>query len=163
MSGIVSMDSGDVLRALVASGARFAVAGGFACVAHGVVRVTVDLDLAVEVADENLERLWDTLSGLGFVTQQPIPRAQGVSAAALSQLAAEKNMRALSWVHPEQPFLVVDLLVGEAGAWSEDHVEKMRLFGVETPVLRRAELIRQKRAVGREKDLVDVRELEKLG
>jgi hypothetical protein len=156
------VDYGDVLKMLVGRGVRFAVAGGFACVAHGVVRVTMDLDLVVEVTDENLERLWDTLSGLGLVTQQPISRSQGTSAAALSRLATEKNLRALSWIHPDQPFVVVDLLVGQPLTWSEDLSQRMPLFGVETPVLRRAELIRQKRAAGREKDLVDVRELEKL-
>jgi predicted nucleotidyltransferase len=41
-------------------------------------------------------------------------------------------------------------------------VEEVRLFGLSVPVLRREELIRLKRAAGREKDLVDVRELERL-
>jgi hypothetical protein len=48
------MDYAEILRALSDRGARFAVAGGFACLAHGVVRLTLDLDLLVEVSDDNL-------------------------------------------------------------------------------------------------------------
>jgi hypothetical protein len=139
------VDYAEVLLALSSRGARFAVAGGFACLAHGVVRVTLDLDLLIEVSDDNLACLWDTLSDLGFVTQQPVSRVDVVSAERLANLAREKHMQALSWVHGTHPFVIVDLLVG-----------------LPVPVLRREELIRLKRAAGREKDLVDVRELELL-
>ena len=151
-----------VLRALSSRGARFAVAGGFACLAHGVVRVTLDLDLLVEMSDDNLACLWDTLIALGFVTQQPVSRADVVSAESLSRLAREKHTQALSWVHGTHPFVIVDLLVGEEFRWSTALIEEIHLFGLPVPVLRREELIRLKRAAGREKDLVDLRELERL-
>jgi hypothetical protein len=157
------MDYAEILRALLDRGARFAVAGGFACLAHGVVRVTLDLDLLVEMSDENLACLWDTLSGLGFMTQQPVSKADVVSAARLGTLARDKGMQALSWVHGTHPFVIVDLLVGDAFQWSTALIEEVRLFGLLVPVVRREELIRMKRAAGREKDLVDVRELERLG
>jgi hypothetical protein len=156
------VDYAEVLLALSSRGARFAVAGGFACLAHGVVRVTLDLDLLIEVSDDNLARLWETLSDLGFVTQQPVTRADVVSAARLTSLAREKGMQALSWVHGTHPFVIVDLLVGEGFQWSTGLIEEIQLFGLPVPVLRREELIRLKRAAGREKDLVDVRELELL-
>lgn len=157
------MDYAEVLQALSSRGARFAVAGGFACLAHGVVRVTLDLDLLIEVSDDNLACLWETLSGLGFATQQPVSRADVVSAERLTRLAREKHMQALSWVHGTHPFVIVDLLVGEGFRWSTAVIEEIHLFGLPVPVLRREELIRLKRAAGREKDLIDVRELERLG
>jgi predicted nucleotidyltransferase len=58
--------------------------------------------------------------------------------------------------------VIVDLLVGEELHWSTALIEEIHLFGLPVPVLRREELIRLKRAAGREKDLVDVRELERL-
>jgi hypothetical protein len=156
------VDYAVVLKALSSRGARFAVAGGFACLAHGVVRVTLDLDLLIEMSDENLACLWETLSDLGFVTQQPVSRVDVISAVSLARLAREKHMQALSWVHGTHPFVIVDLLVGEGFRWSPALIEEMDLFGVLVPVLRREELIRLKQAAGREKDLVDVRELERL-
>lgn len=156
------MDYADILKALASTDARFAVAGGFASLAHGVVRVTMDLDLVVDVQDDNLTLLWDTLAGLGFSPQQPIPRESAVSAEALLTIAGEKGMRAFSWSHGTQPFLVVDLLVGPPFQWNEDVLERVGIFGVEVLVLRKEELIRLKRFAGRDKDLADVRELEKL-
>lgn len=156
------MDYAEILRTLSSRAARFAVAGGFASLAHGVVRVTMDLDLVVDVQDDNLTILWDALTDLGFSPQQPIPRATAVSAEALSKLAEAKNMQAFSWNHERQPFLVVDLLVGPPFRWDLDLLERVQIFGVEVLVLRREELIRLKRLAGRDKDLLDVRELERL-
>jgi hypothetical protein len=156
------MDYSDILRSLSSHGVRFAVAGGFASLAHGVVRVTMDLDLVVDVQDDNLAVLWETLTGLGFVPQQPIPKATAVFAEALLKVAESKRMQAFSWSHGSQPFLVVDLLVGPPFRWDLALFEKVRIFGVEVLVLRKEELIRLKRLAGREKDLLDVRELERL-
>lgn len=157
-----AVDYREVLRELSRRGARFAVAGGFACLAHGVVRVTLDLDLVIETSDANLAVLWDTLGELGFSTQQPVVRDDVVSAARLARLAEEKRMQALSWVHGTQPYLIVDLLLGDAFHGSLDRSHAMALFGIRVPVIDREELIRLKRRAGRDKDLVDVRELERL-
>jgi hypothetical protein len=156
------MDYADILRALTKSGARFAVAGGFAALAHGVVRVTMDLDLVVDVQDDNLALLWDALTELGFAPQQPISKETAVSAETLLGIANEKGMQAFSWSHGGQPFLVVDLLIGPPFRWDEGLQEKVKMFGVDARVLRKEELIRLKRLAGRDKDLADVRELEKL-
>jgi hypothetical protein len=83
------VDYAEVLKALSSRGARFAVAGGFACLAHGC----------------------SSVRGFGG------PRRS-------SRRFTSSDCRC--------------------------------------PVLRREELIRLKRAAGREKDLVDVRELERL-
>jgi hypothetical protein len=88
--------------------------------------------------------------------------SRGISREVRSGLAGEKGKRAFSWNHGTQPFLVVDLLVGSPFQWNEDLVERVKIFGVEVLVLRKEELIRLKRRAGRDKDLADVRELEKL-
>lgn len=111
-------DYAEVLSAFLERRIRFAVAGGFACLAHGVVRVTLDLDLVVEVEDRNLNALWEALRDLGFFLQQPIPRSAATSATELRRLSREKGMEALSWVHESRPFLIVDLLIGDSFSWS---------------------------------------------
>ena len=87
-------------------------------------------------------------------TQQPVSRTDVVSAERLlARLAREKRMQALSWVHSTHPIVIVDLLVGEGFQWSTALIEDIHLFGLPVPALRREELIRLKRAAGREKDL----------
>src|SRR3954469_282742 len=46
-----------MLVTLADAGVDFVVGGGVACVLHGVERVTLDLDIAVQMNPPNLERL----------------------------------------------------------------------------------------------------------
>lgn len=51
------LDADALLRRLTAAGVRYVVVGGFAVIAHGVIRATKDLDICPEPASENLGRL----------------------------------------------------------------------------------------------------------
>jgi len=44
--------------------AHYLVAGGYACILHGLVRTTEDVDILVEETDENFQRVIDALSEL---------------------------------------------------------------------------------------------------
>jgi hypothetical protein len=54
-------DFRDLLAEFVAAGVRFLVVGAHALAAHGVPRVTGDLDLWVEPTPTNAERVWQAL------------------------------------------------------------------------------------------------------
>ncbi|MBN1675696.1 MAG: nucleotidyltransferase [Kiritimatiellae bacterium] len=45
-------------------GARYIVAGGYACILHGLVRTTEDVDILIEETEENFQRTIDALSEL---------------------------------------------------------------------------------------------------
>jgi len=53
-----------VCRLLNEAGARYLVCGAQACILHGLVRTTEDVDLLVEPSEENLARVIAGLSGL---------------------------------------------------------------------------------------------------
>jgi hypothetical protein len=48
------------------SGVEYLVIGGIACVLHGYVRATTDVDILIERSTENAERLLEALRGLGW-------------------------------------------------------------------------------------------------
>jgi hypothetical protein len=54
-----------LLVALARAGVDYAVAGGLAVILNGYPRVTVDVDILVHDAPENLQRLLDCLAGWG--------------------------------------------------------------------------------------------------
>lgn len=57
-----------ITRALLRTGARFVVIGGFAVIAHQYVRATQDVDLLVPAEDDDNDRLLEqALSGLNAV------------------------------------------------------------------------------------------------
>ena len=54
-----------LLAALVHGDVRFAVVGGVACVLHGHVRATEDIDILIDADPANVERLLTVLSAWG--------------------------------------------------------------------------------------------------
>jgi hypothetical protein len=130
-------------------GVEFLVVGGQAVVAHGYPRMTKDLDLWVRPTRKNGERIILALRDFG--TNSPIPAE-----------AFERPETML--VLGRAPFRV-DLLTALPGltfegAWTRRVT--VSLDGHELPLICRADLIQNKRAVGRPQDIADVLELEKL-
>jgi hypothetical protein len=58
------LDVEGLLRRLTAAGVRYIIVGGFAVIAHGVIRATKDLDICPAPDRPNLERLAEVLAGL---------------------------------------------------------------------------------------------------
>src|SRR5437660_9267658 len=56
----------EVCAALNAAGALYLVAGGTACVLHGYVRATTDVDVMIDPTLENASRILEGLSGIGY-------------------------------------------------------------------------------------------------
>lgn len=143
----------DVLGALSAAGARFLVVGAHAMAVHGIPRGTQDLDVWIDPGSENAERVWVGLAAFGApldalgVTREDLRRPDTVI-----QLGLPPNR--------------IDLLTGISGipdfdsAWAE-RVEHA-FGGHRVPFIGRAMLIRNKRASGRRKDLVDLEALGEL-
>jgi len=137
----------EMLSALDAAGAEYLVVGAHALAAHGVPRATGDLDIWVRATPENAARVLAALRDFG---------------APLSDLSPEDLTR------PETVFQIgvvpvrVDILTSISGvefeeAWAGriQATVDAETFGV----LGREELIRNKRATGRPKDLLDVETL----
>lgn len=143
-------DFRDLLAALRDSEARFIVVGAHALAAHGVPRVTGDLDVWVEPTEENATRVWAALGEFG---------------APLEALGVRKTdfLGLDQVVQIGLPPYRVDLMTSISGvtfaeAW-DDRLPG-ELFGVPVAYLGRATFLRNKRASGRPKDLEDIRSLE---
>jgi hypothetical protein len=55
-----------VCQALNAAGARYLVIGGIACILHGYVRATADLDVLIEPTSRNAQRVLEGLAKTGY-------------------------------------------------------------------------------------------------
>lgn len=143
-------DFRDLLAALLEAGARFLVVGAHAMAVHGVPRATGDLDVWIASDPDNAERVWDALLRFGA----PVP-AVGVRREDLTQADAV--------VQIGLPPRRIDVLTSITGVgFDEAWLARVthQVAGLAIPFLGRAELVRNKRATGRTKDLAD---LEALG
>lgn len=142
-------DFEEMLRALCDVNAEFMVIGAHAVAVYARPRATGDLDIWVGRTPENAERVWKALATFGA----PLDRLT------LEDLTSDDIVFQIG-VSPSR----IDVLttiggVEFADAWGRR--EEVELWGLTVPVISREDLIRSKRAVGRERDLADVAELER--
>jgi hypothetical protein len=146
---VLNPDFAEMLSALSDEGADYLLVGAYAMGAHGVPRATGDIDIWVRPAAPNAARVMRALVRFG---------------APLLNLTVEDLARPGTVFQIGLPPRRIDLLtaidgVGFDEAWSSRIEAKMG--GLTVPVLGREALIRNKRAAGRPKDLVDVQVLER--
>jgi len=142
----------DVLHALAEAGADFIVVGAHALAAHGLIRATGDLGILVRPTRANAARVMSALRAFGA----PLD-AHGVRANDFETIG---NVYQLG-LAPRR----IDLLTSISGvsfdeAWASR--QAVRFGDVPASVLGKDVLIRNKRAAGRPRDLVDADELERL-
>lgn len=128
---------------------EFIIAGGFAVIYHGYVRDTSDLDLYIKSSQENARRAVAALEEAGFSSPDLTPdvflRDNGIH---LGEKPVEvdvlSNLKGVTW---EQ-------------AWAQKEAAP---FGpAEVYYLSLNDLIANKRAVGRLRDLADLEQLERI-
>jgi len=144
-------DFRDILGLLLEEGARFLVVGAHAMAVHGVPRATGDLDVWIARAPDNAERTWKALLRFGA----PVA-ALGVSEADL--------LKPETVVQIGLPPRRIDLLTDITGVDFERGWAgrvSSRVADLDVPFLGRTELLVNKRATGRPKDLADLVELER--
>ena len=145
----MNRDFAEMLDALSGAGAEFLIVGAHALAAHGRPRATGDLDIWVRPTPENAERVWKALVSFGA----PLNELR------LDDLAAPEIVFQIG-IAPAR----IDLLTSLTGlnfvdAWTRRHIAEVE--GRKLPFLSREDLIRNKAAVGRPRDLADIDDLEK--
>lgn len=137
----------EMLSALDAAGAEYLVVGAHALAAHGVPRATGDLDIWIRATPENARRVLAALREFG------VP---------LFDLTANDLSRPGTVFQIGVVPVRIDLLTSISGVGFEEawagRVE-VPIEGVIVGVLGRKELVLNKRATGRPKDLLDAESL----
>lgn len=137
----------DVFKSFQQNEVKYVVIGGVASVLYGVPRATFDLDILIEATPENARRLLAALVQAGFGTAA-ITDAEEVLAHEITIF----NDRARIDVQTHTPGVSFE------DAWSRRKI--INYHGQDFFILSREDLIKTKRAAGREVDLEDVRLLE---
>lgn len=144
----VHQDFKELLRLLNDHKVNYLIVGGYALAFHGAPRFTGDLDIFVQPTEGNAKRLLSALEEFGF---------------------GSLDLKASDFTTPDQtiqlgvPPARIDLLTSIEGVdWesaSEGSVEA-KFADIPVKYIGREEFIRNKRSVGRKRDLAD---LEALG
>lgn len=137
-----------LLAAFAGAGVEYAIVGGVAVNAHGYARATHDLDVFIRPTMENASAAFEALRTVGV----PL---EGLEPGDL--LDDEENLR----FGPQDDHIDILASIGEM---SFDQVWRNRVEatvdGLAIQFISKADLIENKRQVGRLRDLADVEELE---
>ena len=97
----------------------FVVGGGVAAVLHGVERVTMDLDIAVEWKRDNLLRFLAAMKALRLEPKMPVSGEVLLDQANLQALLNSKGALVFSFRDPRDPIRLVDVFIKPELAYEE--------------------------------------------
>lgn len=144
----LASDFEEMLSALFAESVEFLLVGGYAVILHSEPRYTKDLDIWVRPTRANARRVMKALERFGA----PLFQVR------MSELAQPGLILQLG-VEPIRIDLITEVQrVDFKKAWKRRVL--LPIGGLQVPVRSIADLIRNKRSVGRPMDLVDVSTLE---
>jgi hypothetical protein len=156
----------EILFALTDAKVEFVVGGGVAAVLHGVERVTLDIDLALDMEQANVEKFLQVMDKLGLQPRAPVPARDLMSREAVRRMIAEKGALVFSFVDFDRPLRHVDIFLQDNLSF-EELSRGARKIVIEDRAIRImgiGKLLETKRAITplRDKDLIDIKQLEKL-
>lgn len=143
-------DYEDLLREFTNAGVEYLLVGGWAVAVHGYARATDDMDVFVRATEENSKKVFTALQQFGA----PLG-AQEVSAGLFAREQYGYRMG-------RKPLLIEILTKIDGVTFEEATIDAVAadLGEFSVPVIGLPALLRNKRAAGRPKDLLDVEALE---
>jgi len=109
----------EILFALTDAEVEFVVGGGVAAVLHGVERLTLDIDLALNMDPANVEKFLHVIYGLGLRPRVPVPARDLMSREAVHRMIAEKGALVFSFVDFDRPLRHVDIFLQDNLSFGE--------------------------------------------
>jgi len=147
---MLNEDYRDMLRALSDEKVRFLLVGAYALAAHGYVRATMDVDIWVMPSPENADAALRSLRRFGAPLEQ-LTKGDLLKEGTVFQIG----------VAPRR----IDIITTASGLEFEETYGRslvVDIEGIQVHIPSVADLIRNKRASGRTKDLADAEALEAL-
>lgn len=148
---MLNSDYKDMLQVLLGNGVKFLLVGAYAMGAHGYPRSTGDIDIWVEPSPDNSRRVYLALAQFGAPLGE-VDEATFVKPDVVFQIG----------VAPRR----IDIMSSVSGVEFDEayqHRQTVELEGMPIPILSYDDLVRNKRATGRDKDRLDADRLEKQG
>jgi len=148
-----------LLQILLKAELDFVIVGGFAGVVHGSTRVTKDLDICISMKPRDLDLLRTILSPYH-------PRHRMNPQSKMSFLEVPKTWDGLKNLYLETDLGILDVLGEITGVGAFEKLKAssivVELFSSACRVISIDDLIISKRSMGRERDLLDAKELEAI-
>ena len=156
----------EIILSLAEHKIRFIICGGVAAVLQGVERMTVDIDLSVDLLTENMKSFLKIMEKLSLKPRAPVHGEVLLDKKKIDLLIKEKNAVAFTFIDTQNPFRQIDVLLIEQYNYNKllNDTDIVEIGGFPVKILKKQKLIELKSTIKplREKDLWDIKELSKL-
>jgi hypothetical protein len=156
----------EMLVTLADAGVEFVVGGGVACVLHGVERVTLDLDIAVQMNAPNLDSLIRAVERLNLQPRVPVSLADIGDPDFVRSMVIEKGALVFSLADFNNPLRQLDIFLSPALSFERlsKGAKWLHIGSAKVRVASKEVLIEIKNEITplRAKDALDVQELSRL-
>lgn len=158
------VDAEAIFKALNDANVRYLVVGGLAVIAHGHVRLTVDIDIVVHLDQENVMRAMKALDAIGYQPLVPVKATDFADEQKRQIWIDEKNMIVFQMRHSDPNSTRLDIFVSEPFSFVDEYKRAHwdEIEGVRVPVVCYDALIELKRRSGRTQDLLDIEHLKAI-
>ncbi len=143
---------------------RYVVVGGVAVVLHGVVRMTADVDLFVDLSENNLIKFGEVLCRLGYKPKIPVKVSDFADKSKRETWRKEKGMLVFSFFHLKRHLDLIDVFVYEPIRFDVVYKERKIIDakGLRIPIVSVKHLKQLKKKAGRLQDLSDIEALKEI-
>jgi hypothetical protein len=154
----------DIFRALYEEEVRYLVVGGMAVNLYGYVRMTVDLDIMVDLEEENLKRLIKAMERVNCRPKVPVKPIEFTLSEKREQWMVEKEAVVFTFIDLSDPIKHIDIFIKNPIDFEKAYQSRTIIHLKNIPINLAAidDLIELKRLSGRPRDLEDIYHLTKI-
>lgn len=155
----------DIVTVLSKHKVDYIIAGGVAVVLQGVERLTMDLDTAVALDEQNIKKFLAAMKELDLEPRLPVLADSLLDPEKIRVMCEEKNALVFTFIDPRISIRQVDFFLSKELSYEslKNDFEEMDLDGKKVKVLTKEKLVELKLRVNpmRDKDMFDIKELQK--
>ncbi|MCS7214791.1 MAG: hypothetical protein RMI30_01405 [Thermodesulfovibrio sp.] len=153
-----------LFSALSRGGVKYLVCGGIAINLYGIERATADIDIAISLDKENIDRFIKVMEKLGFKPKIPVQLQDLRDPQKRKEWIIEKGMIVFSLYNDKIPFFLLDVFIEPQFDFNDAYTRRKNIkFGaIEIPLVPIDVIIQMKEKTKRPQDKADLFYLRKI-
>jgi hypothetical protein len=156
----------EIITGLADRGVECIICGGMAVVFHGVERMTMDLDISLNMEPGNVEKFLAAVKALGLTPRAPVPAESLLDKKMIGFFVREKKAQVFTFLDTARPYRQIDvfLTVDKSYHLLKKHTVDALVENRLVKIITLEKLLEMKLAVNppRDKDKLDIAALKKI-
>lgn len=156
----------DIITSLADSKVEFIICGGMAVVFHGVERMTMDLDISLDMEPGNIKKFLAAVENLGLKPRVPVPPESLLDKNMVDFFVREKKAIVFTFIDPDFPYRQIDVFLTKDKAYHslKNHTVEALVEDRRIKIISIEKLIEMKLEINppRDKDKLDIAALKKM-